>query len=150
MGVGHVPQEPVRAEGAGADVQGRQRRGTAPGRALTPAGAANQARGRWGEREVARWYERRGGEVIDRNWRCSAGELDLVVRVAGTIVFCEVKARASDAFGGGLAAVGPAKQRRLRGVATAWLEAHHVHGVDLRFDVAAVTGVEIDVIEAAF
>jgi putative endonuclease len=117
---------------------------------LTQAGAANQARGRWGEREVARWYERRGGVVVDRNWRCSAGELDLVVRVGRTIVFCEVKARATDAFGGGLVAVGPAKQRRLRGLAVAWLEAHGGHGGDVRFDVAAVTGTTIDVIEAAF
>jgi putative endonuclease len=88
--------------------------------------------------------------VLDRNWRCTAGELDLVVRCAATIVFCEVKARADDAFGGGLAAVGPVKQRRLRGLAMAWLDAHDVHGVELRFDVAAVTGTQIDVIEAAF
>jgi putative endonuclease len=111
---------------------------------------ASQARGRWGEREVARWYERRGGVVVDRNWRCPAGELDLVVRVGRTVVFCEVKARATDAFGGGLAAVGSTKQRRLRRLAMAWLEVHDVHGVDLRFDVAAVTGTTIDVVEAAF
>ena len=109
-----------------------------------------QARGRWGEREVARWYERRGGVVVDRNWRCSIGELDLVVRIGRTLVFCEVKARASDAFGGGLAAVGPVKQRRVRQLAMAWLDARDVHGVDLRFDVAAVTGTVIDVVEAAF
>lgn len=99
---------------------------------------------------MARWYERRGGEVLDRNWRCASGELDLVVRVGQTVVFCEVKARRSDDFGGGAAAVGWTKQRRLRGLAVAWLEAHDVHGVDLRFDVAAVTGTVIDVIEAAF
>ncbi|MFT3853321.1 MAG: YraN family protein [Ilumatobacteraceae bacterium] len=150
MGLGHVPQEPVRAEGAGADVQGRQRRGAAPGRASTPRGAANQARGRWAEGEVARWYERRGGVVVDRNWRCPHGELDLVVHLAGTVVFCEVKARRDDAFGGGLAAVGPAKQRRLRRLAVAWLSATGTRGVDIRFDVAAVTGTTIDVVEAAF
>jgi putative endonuclease len=88
--------------------------------------------------------------VLDRNWRCPAGELDLVVRVGRTVVFCEVKARATDAFGGGLAAVGWAKQRRLRALAAAWLDAHGCHGVDVRFDVAAVTGTTIDVIEAAF
>jgi putative endonuclease len=116
----------------------------------TGRGAANQARGRWGEREVARWYEHHGGTVVDRNWRCRSGELDLVVRLGTTIVFCEVKARRSDAFGGGAAAVGRAKQRRLRGLALAWLAAHDVRGVDIRFDVAAVTGTTIDVIESAF
>ena len=117
---------------------------------MTEAGAARQARGRWGEREVARWYERRGGVIVDRNWRCRAGELDLVVRLGSTLVFCEVKARADDAYGGGLAAVGPRKQRRLRQLAMAWLDAHDVPNVDLRFDVAAVTGTTIDVIERAF
>ena len=111
---------------------------------------ATQARGRWGEREVAHWYERRGGIVVDRNWRCSIGELDLVVRLGTTLVFCEVKARADDAFGGGLAAVGPTKQRRLRQLAMAWLDVHDAHGVELRFDVAAVTGTVIDVVEGAF
>ena len=60
---------------------------------------ANQARGRWGEEEAARWYRTRGYEVVARNWRCRAGELDLVARIDRTVVFCEVKARRSDAFG---------------------------------------------------
>jgi putative endonuclease len=72
------------------------------------------------------------------------------VRTAGTVVFCEVKARADDAFGGGAAAVGWAKQRRLRRLAASWLAANAVHGVDVRFDVVAVTGTRIEVIEAAF
>lgn len=99
---------------------------------------------------MARWYERRGGVVVDRNWRCPQGELDLVVRVGRTIVFCEVKARADDTFGGPLVAVGPTKQRRLRRLAVAWLAAHGVHGADLRFDVAGITGLTIDVVESAF
>jgi putative endonuclease len=73
-----------------------------------------------------------------------------VLRSGGTIVFCEVKARANDAYGGGAAAVGWQKQRRLRRLGAAWLAAAGVHGVDVRFDVAAVTGQQIEVIEAAF
>ncbi len=111
---------------------------------------AKAARGRWGETEVARWYERHGYRVVERNWRCSLGELDLVAQRDETIVFCEVKARADGAYGGGAAAVGWAKQRRLRRLGAAWLSSTGVHGVDVRFDVAAVTGTQIEVIEAAF
>ena len=76
---------------------------------------ANQARGKWGENEAARWYVAHGGAVLDRNWRCPQGELDIVVRLGDVIIFAEVKARVDDRFGGGAAAVGPQKQRRLRG-----------------------------------
>jgi putative endonuclease len=99
---------------------------------------------------VARWYERHGYAVVARNWRCPTGELDLVVRLGRTVVCCEVKSRANDAYGGGAAAVGWAKQRRLRRLAAMWLATSDVHGVDVRFDVAAVTGTVVEVIEAAF
>ena len=73
-----------------------------------------------------------------------------MVRSGRTVVFCEVKARADDAYGGPAAAVGWAKQRRLRRLAAEWLATSAVHGVDVRFDVAALTGMQIEVIEAAF
>jgi len=98
-----------------------------------------------------RWYTRRGYDVVARNWRCSAGEIDLILRQSNTLVFCEVKARASDEFGGPAAAVGWQKQRRLRRLAAIWLtECRPVGYLELRFDVAAVVGTRVDVIEAAF
>ena len=66
VGVGHVPAQPVRALRAGADLQGRERRGAPEGRALSVAvrgsgvTAGRQATGRWGEAQVARWYQARG------------------------------------------------------------------------------------------
>src|SRR4051812_50184293 len=118
MGVGHVPKDPVRAEGAGADVQGRQRRRAAVDRAVTPSlvtkSLANQARGRWGEDLAARWYASQGYEVVDRNWRSPTGEIDLVVCRGSVVVFCEIKTRASDRYGAPATAVGRSKQRRLR------------------------------------
>jgi putative endonuclease len=87
--------------------------------------------------------------VIDRNWRSPTGEIDLVARRASTIVFCEIKTRASDRYGSPLAAVGWTKQRRLRVLAAEWLATHQIHGT-VRFDVAAITGVQIDVVEGAF
>ena len=67
-----------------------------------------------GEDAVARWYEAAAYELLDRNWRCRDGELDLVVRRDSTLVFCEVKTRASTRFGAPVEAVTATKQRRLR------------------------------------
>jgi putative endonuclease len=116
---------------------------------VTPSLAA-VARGRWGEEQAERWYVRRGFSVLARNWRCDVGEIDLVLGLDGLVVFCEVKARADDRFGPAASAVGPAKQRRLRRLAASWLAAAGTRGVDVRFDVVAVTGVRVEVIEGAF
>jgi putative endonuclease len=90
-----------------------------------------------------------GYEVVDRNWRSTSGELDLVACGKSVIVFCEIKTRATERFGPPEAAVGWVKQRRLRLLAVEWLAAHDRHG-SIRFDVAAITGVRIEVYEAAF
>ena len=110
----------------------------------------NIARGRWGEDIAAAWYARRGYEVLARNWRCPSGEIDLIVRRGRLVVVCEVKARRTDAFGPAAAAVGPVKQQRLRRLAAAWLATSAHHGVEVRFDVVAITGDDLEVIEGAF
>ena len=58
-----------------------------------------RALGTSGEEAVARWYEREGYEILDRNWRVREGEIDLVVRRGTTVVFCEVKTRRGTGFG---------------------------------------------------
>ena len=73
-----------------------------------------------------------------------------MVAADGVVVFCEVKARASSEFGGPQAAVNHAKQRRLRRLATLWLAEHRPGAVSLRFDVVAVVGTKVEVLEAAF
>lgn len=115
--------------------------------------AANRARGAYGEALVARWYEAQGYRVIDRNWRDGPrGELDLVVeRTDGLVVFCEVKARASAAYGHPFDAITPAKLARVRRLAAAWLAAHPCEdpGVarGIRIDAAAVLGAKVEVLE---
>ena len=118
------------------------------------------ALGRYGEDRAARWYTARGYTVVDRNWRCAAGELDLVVvrpaRRGPEVVVVEVKARSSARFGSPLEAVGPDKQRRLRRLAGEWLAARWPEVSELRrpaavrFDVVAVLGGRVQVVEAAF
>lgn len=115
-----------------------------------PISSANLVRGRWGEDLAADWYTRHGYRIVARNWRCPIGEVDLIVRRRRLLVVAEVKARRDDSFGPAAAAVGPVKQQRLRRLAAEWLAASGTHGVEVRFDVVAVTGTTIDVIEGAF
>lgn len=116
--------------------------------------AARQAMGRAGEERAERWYRDHGYEILDRNWRCRAGELDLVVRSPTShIVFCEVKARSSDRYGTPFEAVTPVKAARIRRLAAAWLADHRDtvgFASELRFDVAAVRGFAIEVREGIF
>jgi putative endonuclease len=111
---------------------------------------ARRALGARGEELAASWYLDRGYEIVDRNWRCRDGEIDIVATRGSVLVVCEVKTRSSDAFGSPAAAVTPAKQRRLRRLAMAWLDGHGARGRHLRFDVAAVVGNTVTVIEGAF
>jgi putative endonuclease len=117
---------------------------------LSDVDRSNQSRGAWGERLAASHYERAGYEVIDRNWRDADGELDLVLRRGELYVFSEVKTRRSDRFGSPASAVTPDKQRRIRRLAVAWLRTHGLRAVDMRFDVVAITGVHVQIIESAF
>jgi putative endonuclease len=110
---------------------------------------SRQRLGRAGEQAVARWYRRRGYRIVQRNWRCREGELDLVVERDRVLVFCEVKTRSSVAFGHPAEAVTEAKQRRVRKLAMRYLESRPHRG-PLRFDVAAVLPDHIEVIENAF
>jgi putative endonuclease len=115
-----------------------------------PPDLSKRARGRWGEARAAAHYQRLGYTVLDRNWRSPNGELDLVVERDGIVVFSEVKARRDDRYGPAAAAVGPAKRRRIRLLAAEWLDTHRHPRSGIRFDVVAITGVRLDVIESAF
>ena len=91
-----------------------------------------------GETIAAVYLTDAGLSVLDRNWRCRDGELDIVAREGTAIVFCEVKTRRATGFGHPVEAVPAAKQRRLRTLARRWLAAHDEHAPDLRFDVVGV------------
>ena len=111
---------------------------------------ARRALGAAGEDAVAAWYAEHGYEILARNWRCRAGELDLILRRGRTFVFCEVKTRSSDAFGAPVEAVTRQKQVRLRHLAARWLEDAPMRPTDIRFDVASVLAGKIEVLEGAF
>ncbi|MHB8220757.1 MAG: YraN family protein [Acidimicrobiales bacterium] len=103
-----------------------------------------------GEDAAAAWYRAAGYQVLDRNWRCAEGEIDLVCRRGGTVVVCEVKTRGTPTFGSPFEAVTVSKRRRLRGLGARWLREHEVRCVCVRFDVAGVIHGRVEVIEGAF
>lgn len=110
-----------------------------------------QRLGAQGEQRAADWYAARGWTILARNWRDGRqGEIDLIVGRGGVVVVCEVKARTSAAFGVPAEAVTPTKQARIRRLAAAWLAQSEVRPAQVRFDVVAVLGDQIEVIEAAF
>ena len=112
--------------------------------------APHLATGDWGEDLAAAWYREHGYAVLDRNWRCAAGEIDLVAARDRLVVIVEVKTRRSDKYGAGRDS-GPSGQAapapRPRGRVAAGPRGH---GVQLRFDVVAITGADLRIIPAAF
>jgi putative endonuclease len=115
--------------------------------------------GRFGEQVAAEHLEAAGLEILDRNWRCRAGELDLVARDGTQLVFVEVKTRSSLAFGGPGEAVDRAKSARVRQLALRWIMARREAGAaefwaSLRFDVVTVVrgrdGLEVRHLAGAF
>jgi putative endonuclease len=91
-----------------------------------------------GEDAAARWYRQRGYGELARNWRCSIGEVDLVLVRGDTLVFCEVKTRRGPGFGGGWEAVTARKRQKLRALAQTFLLVHRLSPAGVRFDVASV------------
>lgn len=100
--------------------------------------AQRKALGEYGERLAARELQRRGLVVVDRNWRCSSGELDIVARDGRVLVGCEVKTRSSSRYGSPVEAITRDKADRVFRVLMAWAKAHTCSFVTARVDVVAV------------
>lgn len=96
------------------------------------------ALGRYGEDLAATHLRSMGLTIIERNWRCDAGEIDIVAADGSTIVICEVKTRSAGAFGTPMDAITPRKIRRLRQLAFRWLGAHDIHAPNIRIDAVGV------------
>lgn len=112
--------------------------------------------GRYGELLAVTRLEAAGLIVLDRNWRCPDGELDIVALDGATLVFVEVKTRSSLAYGDPAEAISPDKAARIRRLAVHWLAAHpDRRTAELRFDAVAIVrngpaGPEVRHLKAAF
>ena len=94
---------------------------TAPSRTDGRLAEQRRSLGAYGEACAARHLTDAGMVVLDRNWRCDAGEIDLVLRDGRVLVVCEVKTRSSSAYGSPLEGVTAVKAARLRRLAARWL-----------------------------
>ena len=102
------------------------------------------------ERAAGYYLEQLGYEILEYNYRCRVGEIDLVAKDGEYLVFCEVKYRADKRKGGPLEAVGPGKQKTIFRCAMFYLTEHHIKNVPCRFDVIGIEGTEVTYIKNAF
>ena len=106
----------------------------APGRSLR-----NGRLGRFGEERAVAWIETRGFRVLERNWRCARGEIDIVAWDSCTLAFIEVKPRSGAATGHPFEAITAAKLTRMRRLVPEWFDANpEVSARAVRVDVVAV------------
>jgi putative endonuclease len=100
---------------------------------------SKQVLGKEGERIAEQYLKRKGYKLVERNYRCAAGEVDLIVLDRRVIVFVEVKTRTGHGFGTPLEAVQPRKQRKMMRAAQFFLSQKKLHQRDARFDVVGIS-----------
>lgn len=110
--------------------------------------------GKKGEEIALRFLKKRGYRIIERNYVCKMGEMDIIAKEKDTLVFVEVKARTSTTFGPPQLAVNSSKQRQLSKVALNFLKEKQIEDMKARFDVVAILlgpkGEEVELIRDAF
>jgi len=116
---------------------------------------ASKVLGSKGEDLAVQYLKKKGFKVIERNYHCSEGEIDLVAREKNTLVFVEIKARSSSEFGLPQEAVDRFKQKKIIQSARIYLAEHHLsEEIPARFDVVAIqltpAGPQIELIKDAF
>lgn len=117
--------------------------------------AAKDVLGRRGEEIAADYLRGAGFTILERNWRCALGEIDVIARDGRETVFVEVKTRAGIGYGHPLEAITPAKLARLRRLAAAWCEQHPGVADEIRIDAVAVIasrsgGVQVEHLRRVF
>jgi putative endonuclease len=109
---------------------------------------AKQLAGDAGEDRALAYLERQGLSLLQRNFRCKGGEIDLIMKDGSAIVFVEVRKRAPGRFGGAAASVGAQKQARLAVAAQVYLQSLRTVP-PCRFDVVAIDGEQLNWIRNA-
>jgi len=103
-----------------------------------PLRSDNRGKGSRGEDLAVSCLEKEGYRIIERNYRCRYGEIDIIALDRQDIIFVEVKGRESETFGAPEEAIGPAKQKKISRVALHYLQEKGLSGHNARFDVVAI------------
>ena len=110
--------------------------------------------GKRGEDIAVAYLKNRGYRIIERNYKCLFGEIDIVAKDRDTVVFVEVKSRKSEKFGDPQGAVGREKQKKISRISLKYLDEKHLYPCDARFDVVAIkmlpAGSIVELIQNAF
>ena len=109
----------------------------------------NDLIGKQGEEAAREYLRQRGYSIVERNWRCPFGEIDIVARDGDTLVFVEVKRRSSSGYGGAEGALTQHKQRRIVAAARMYL-ARSGSDLPVRFDLVAIDRGRINLFKDAF
>lgn len=94
--------------------------------------------GSYGEELACRFYESKGFDILEKNFRCRLGEIDVIAENADTVVFGEVKLRKDASFAGAAEYVTRSKQKRIVNAARFWLSGRKRQDKYLRFDVVEI------------
>ena len=94
--------------------------------------------GRAGEKAAAKALKRAGYRIVDRNFSCKSGEIDLIAKDKGTLVFVEVKTRSSDEHGPPGMSIDSRKRRRIMSLAKAYVKHKRLYDLRPRFDIYSI------------
>ena len=114
------------------------KRDETPGSPTDPRTVGRKTLGRWGEDFAAQYLTENGCLIMDRNWRCRDGEIDLIAWDSPEVVICEVRTRRGHCAGSALESITPRKLRRLRRLATAWLLSQDRRDLVIRIDAIGI------------
>jgi putative endonuclease len=110
--------------------------------------------GKKGENIAVAYLKSHGYRIVERNYKCLFGEIDIVAKDGNTVVFVEVKSRKSEEFGDPQVAVGLEKQKKISKISLKYLEEKHLYPCNARFDVVAIkmllSGNKVELIQNAF
>ncbi len=99
---------------------------------------SNQSVGKYGEDRAAEFLVRLGYEIIDRNWRCKSGEIDIIARDLNCLVFAEVKTRTRTGFGHPFEAITAKKIQTMRSLVSQWCHNRNLASNEVRLDALSV------------
>jgi len=110
----------------------------------------NQSLAKSGELKAVEYLKKKGFKILEKNFRCVFGEIDIIAQDKKTICFVEVKSRSSDQFGQPVEAIGKIKRRHIVNCANVYLKKYNLMDRSARFDVVSILNDEIKLIKNAF